>query len=73
MKELRIKGSYHDMGLQFGKSLSKWHREFSPSDGILKLAWKCEAAAQKYAPGILEELRGVSESSGTSYEALIST
>ena len=56
MKELRIKGSYHNMGLQFGKSLSEWHREFSPSDGLLKFAWSCEAAAQKHAPGILEEL-----------------
>ena len=73
MKELRIKGSYHNMGLQFGKSLSEWHREFSPSDNLLKFAWSCEAAAQKHAPGILEELRGVSESSGASYEALIST
>ncbi len=73
MKELRVRGSYYDMGHQFGKSLHEWHREFSPSDELLQFAWRCEAAAQKYAPGILEELRGVSESSGTSYETLIST
>ncbi|MFW9926613.1 MAG: C45 family autoproteolytic acyltransferase/hydrolase [Candidatus Thorarchaeota archaeon] len=73
MKELTVKGSYYEMGLQFGKSLKDWHREFSPSEDLLEFARGCEVAVKKDAPEILEELRGVSESSGTSYDSLIST
>lgn len=73
MKIIRVKGSYYDMGLQFGKSLKEWHRQFSPSEELLEFARGCETAAKRYAPGILDELRGVADSSGTSYESLIST
>lgn len=73
MKEFRVKGTYHDMGLQFGRNLKDWHRNFSPSEELLEFAWECERAAKRYAPGILEELQGVAESSGTRYEALIAT
>jgi predicted choloylglycine hydrolase len=61
------------MGLQFGKTLKHWHRQFTPTEKTLEFARGCEAAAKKHAPTILEELRGVAESSGTEYESLIST
>jgi predicted choloylglycine hydrolase len=73
LKEFRVKGSYYEMGLEFGKSLKDWHRNFSPSEKLLEFARECETETKKYAAGILEELTGVADSSGTSYETLIST
>ena len=73
MREIRIKGTYHEMGAAFGRTLSKWHRRFIPNKEHLKFAWECEHAAQRFAPEILEEIRGVAEASGTDYESLIST
>ena len=73
MKEFRIKGSYYDMGKTFGKTLSNWHRQFKPNDKLLEFARKCEDAVAKFAPDILDELRGIAEVSGAKYESLIST
>ena len=73
MKEIRVKGTYHDMGLQFGKTLTDFHRQFSPNEKQLAFAWKCEKAVRKHAPSILEELEGIEESTGVKYESLITT
>lgn len=73
MKEIRVKGTYRDMGCQFGKSLTPFHRQFSPNEKQLKFAWKCEEEVRKHAPSILEELEGITESIGVKYESLITT
>ena len=46
IKEIRVKGTYHDMGLQFGKTLPEFHRQFSPNEKQLELAWKCDTEYQ---------------------------
>ncbi|NHJ14177.1 MAG: hypothetical protein EAX95_10905 [Candidatus Thorarchaeota archaeon] len=73
MREIRVNGTYREMGLAFGETLSSWYRKFIPNKEHLEFAWECEHAAQRFAPDILEEIRGVSEASGTKYESLIST
>ena len=61
------------MGKQFGKSLPGFHRQFSPNERQLDFAWKCEKVVRRHAPSMLEELDGISESTGVKYESLIST
>jgi predicted choloylglycine hydrolase len=73
MKTIRVRGTPYEIGLQFGRTLKEWHRQFKPSERTLEFARGCEGAAKKHAPEILEELRGVAESSGTAYDSLIST
>lgn len=73
MKEVRIKGAYFELGKMFGKSLSQWHRQFKPKKSNLEFASKCVEAVEQYAPDILEELRGIAEGSGTSFETLTCT
>lgn len=73
MKEVRVKGTYREMGKQFGNYLTDFHRQFSPNDKQLEFAWKCEEKVRKYAPSILDELEGISESTGVKYESLITT
>ncbi|MHA2462212.1 MAG: C45 family autoproteolytic acyltransferase/hydrolase [Candidatus Thorarchaeota archaeon] len=73
MKELRIKGSHRNMGITFGKTLTQWHRQFKPTKEHIEFAWECEKAVKQHAPGLLEELEGISEVTGVSYETLIST
>jgi predicted choloylglycine hydrolase len=73
MKEFRMKGSYYNIGKTFGKTLSNWHRQFKPNDKLLEFARKCEDAVAKFAPDILDELKGIAEVSGAKYESLIST
>lgn len=72
MREIRVKGSYSEMGLQFGATLGDWHRNFVPSNELLSFARECEESAEQYAPDILDELRAVAHSTGVSYESLIS-
>jgi len=73
MKEIRVKGTYRDMGLQFGKTLPEFHRQFSPNEKQLEFAWKCENKVRKHAPSLLEELEGIKETTGVKYESLITT
>ncbi len=61
------------MGRVFGKTLTSWHRQFTPTKEHLEFAWECERSVQQFASDLLDELRGISESSGTSYESLIAT
>ncbi|TFF95900.1 hypothetical protein EU546_02470 [Candidatus Thorarchaeota archaeon] len=73
MREVWLKGSYSEMGRQFGETLSEWHRTFVPSKELLSFARECEKSAKQYASDILDELRGIAKSTGASYESLIST
>ena len=61
MKEIRVKGTYEEMGREFGKTLSQWHRTFKPTEKNLEFAYACETAVQKYAPDLLVELRALAE------------
>ncbi|MFW9847732.1 MAG: C45 family autoproteolytic acyltransferase/hydrolase [Candidatus Thorarchaeota archaeon] len=70
MKEVKVSGSYFEMGEMFGKTLSPWLREFKPKEINLDFAVKCVDAIEQYAPDLLEELQGIAKGSGQSYEAL---
>jgi len=73
MKEFRLKGSYRNMGITFGKTLSNWHRTFRPSEVHLKWALECEKAVKRYAPSILDELSAIADVSDATYEGLLAT
>ncbi|MFW9920917.1 MAG: C45 family autoproteolytic acyltransferase/hydrolase [Candidatus Thorarchaeota archaeon] len=71
MKEIRIKGNYLQMGRTFGKTLSQFHREFSPKVEHLEFGEKCETAVKKYAPDLLDEIKGIAEATKKEYESLV--
>ncbi|MGY5853749.1 MAG: C45 family peptidase [Candidatus Thorarchaeota archaeon] len=72
MKEFRVKGTYREMGVSFGKTLAQFHRNFTPNEKQLEFAQECEVAVRRFAPDILDEIKGISEVSETRYESLTS-
>ncbi|MFW9870603.1 MAG: C45 family autoproteolytic acyltransferase/hydrolase [Candidatus Thorarchaeota archaeon] len=70
MNEVRVSGSYFEMGEMFAKTLSQYHRQFKPKESNLEFAAKCVDAIEQYAPDLLIELQGIAKGSGQSYEAL---
>jgi predicted choloylglycine hydrolase len=73
MKEIRIKGTYEELGKEFGKTLSQWHRTFKPKERNIEFAHKCVTAVEEFASDLLVEIRALADATGTSYDALYCT
>ncbi len=81
MFEQKVSGSYYEIGLQIGEKLKqvrieieKYTNEPYPpmfSSEKLKLAMKFEEEVQKYAPELLEEMKGIADGSGLGYNTLV--
>ncbi|MFW9991000.1 MAG: C45 family autoproteolytic acyltransferase/hydrolase [Candidatus Odinarchaeota archaeon] len=71
MFQVKLKGSYYDMGFEQGKELKKGGFVPPPSsERRFAFASECEQLAKKYIPGILEELRGIADSGDYDYDQL---
>lgn len=60
MEEIRLRGGYYEMGLQYGRRLAR--RGFDPppaSPEKIAFAGECEEVVARHAPKLLDELRGV--------------
>lgn len=72
MHELRMAGTYYEMGHAAGEALRR-DRGLLPrfSRAALAKGRAYERAVRDHAPDLLEELRGISDGSGVPYEALV--
>jgi predicted choloylglycine hydrolase len=71
MRQVKIAGSYYELGLQYGQilaenKLSQWWQQ--PTASALALAKKCEREIAVHAPGLLEEIRGIADGCGSEYD-----
>jgi len=73
MHEVKLSGSYYDIGLKMGRLLKEAEIQGFPpefSKATLDKGMEWEKEVQKYTPELLEELRGVAEGSGIDYRVL---
>jgi len=71
MRQVEIAGSYHELGLQYGKiiaanNLHSWWQQ--PTGATLALVKACEREIAVHAPGLLEEIRGIADACGCEYD-----
>ena len=74
MKEIKFNGSYYDIGFNNGKQLiAEKEKGFPPkfSQENLEKSKAYEKEVKDFAPGLLEEMHGMAESSGVDYQTLI--
>ena len=74
MYKIKFKGSYYDIGLSYGRHLiSQKKNGFPPkfSRENLEKSKAYEKEVNDYCPGLLDEFRGMAESSAVDYQALI--
>lgn len=71
MYEVKLSGSYYEIGLRIGAMFSK-DRELLPkfSEGNIAKGMEYEKEVRKFAPELLEELRGIADGSGVDYRTL---
>ena len=68
MQKITLRGSYSEMGAEFGKLLKENNYTPPPiADGRTEMAKGCEQALEEHAPTLLEELKAMVEAGG--YEA----
>lgn len=71
MYSLSLKGSYFEMGIQYGKELKKsGFRVPRISNETKNLAMKCRNYVNSFFPEFLEELSGIAESATLNYDQL---
>ncbi len=70
MNEIKLSGSYYEMGVQLGQMLK--NKLSLPEAAAEKLEWatNCESAMKKYTPGLLDELQGFAEAANLKTEQL---
>ncbi|MFX0125662.1 MAG: C45 family autoproteolytic acyltransferase/hydrolase [Candidatus Hodarchaeota archaeon] len=61
MKEIKLKGSYYEMGTQLGKMIQGKLHLPEPDTNKLEWASVCENTMQQYTPELLEELQGIAD------------
>lgn len=69
--EVKLSGSYYDMGLEIGKTLEKDKGllpEFSKENLVKGMTYEKEV--RDYAPELLEELQGIADGSGVDYRVV---
>lgn len=74
MHKIRFKGSYFEIGVNNGRRLiAEKKKGFPPkfSKENLERSKAYEKEVQEYCPGLLDELRGMAESCGVEYQALV--
>ena len=69
--EVKLSGSYYDMGLRTGKMLEK-DKGLLPkfSKEKIEKGMEYEKEVRAYAPELLEELRGIADGSGVDYSVI---
>ncbi|MFW9879317.1 MAG: C45 family autoproteolytic acyltransferase/hydrolase [Candidatus Thorarchaeota archaeon] len=71
MYSISLKGSYFEMGIQYGKELKKAGFKVPKiSNTIKKLAIKCRDYVRSFFPKYLDELRGLAQAAELDYELL---
>jgi hypothetical protein len=72
MRQVKLAGSYLQMGRMQGLSFSKGsYTPPKPERAMLHFARQCAEIIGQYAPELLEELRGLAEGARFNYEALL--
>ncbi|MHA2251566.1 MAG: C45 family autoproteolytic acyltransferase/hydrolase [Candidatus Kariarchaeaceae archaeon] len=71
MMQVNLKGSYYNMGIEYGKMIKNKLTLPNPENEQIKWATECEPIVKKYASGLLEEIQGIADSTDISYEQLI--
>ena len=69
--EVKLSGSYYDVGLKIGKMLKKDKRllpKFSKENIVKSMEYEKEV--RTYAPELLEELQGIADGSGVDYSVI---
>ena len=70
MMKVKLSGSYYDIGFKVGNRIKK-HFQLPPaSKETIAFAQECRPYVEKYAPRILDELRGLSDAAGFNLELL---
>ena len=71
MHNVRLSGSYYDMGFIYGRKLNR--EKFQPSKKTAKertMGVECREHVEQVFPEIIDEIKGVSEGSGIEYDEL---
>jgi hypothetical protein len=72
MHQVKLCGSYGEMGRQQGRPLKRASLTFSPPDPKkLRFARECEEIVNQYAPELLDEMRGLAEAAELDYGTLM--
>ncbi len=71
MHHVILSGSHYEMGRNFGKQFDPKYLREPQSERRLEFARECEPHLRRHAPGLLEEIHGVSEGTGLPYEHLL--
>lgn len=77
MYHCRFKGSHYDCGLKWGSLLRKNNIIIAKQDTFIvskkrkEFTKKCIPIYQKYYPEVLEEIKGIANGQGTSYEDML--
>ena len=72
---VEIAGSYHELGLEYGRIVSEnrlnwWWTQ--PTEAKLALVKECEREIAVHAPGFLEEVRGIADVCQSDYDLVLS-
>lgn len=75
MRRVEIAGSHYELGLEYGRILSReklgwWWTQ--PSEAKLALVKACEREIAVHAPGFLEEIQGIADACQTDYDLILS-
>lgn len=72
MDQMKLRGSYAQIGVQQGQILKKVGFQLPPPEPkALRFAKQCEEIMKQYAPELLEEMHGLSEAAEIDYDALL--
>ena len=71
MQNLKLKGTYFEIGKAFGKSRRGLDKYKIPREEKLEFAFKCEEVMKEYAWDLHDELRGFSEGIGLNHESVL--
>lgn len=70
MNENRSSGSYYELGLNYGKKLKGLFNPPPAPKQKIELMYECEEVIKRYAPGIIEEIKGLATGAEVDLELL---
>ncbi|MBN1330131.1 MAG: hypothetical protein JXA54_11715 [Candidatus Heimdallarchaeota archaeon] len=71
MEKIHLKGSYYDMGYEYGKMLAKINFHLPPvTKKCMELGLKCKEYVGSIFPEYLEELQGIATAASLNYDSL---
>lgn len=74
MHQVKIAGSYYELGLKYGRTLAENNLSSGlkqPTESALALVKECEREIAVHAPGLLEEIRGISDACECEYDLVL--